>query len=103
MRSFLLNVLVIYYCRILPSPIRKPLIVSVLVILEFMGWLSGSFAGFSWIYPAAFTWTILEEGQVAEGLSNISGSGWWLLAKIFIPASLHDIREVLLITFLTSF
>lgn len=75
MRSFLLNVSVIYYCKIFPSPTKKPLIVSVLVILEFMGWLSGSFAGFTWIYPAAFTWTILEEGQVAEGLSKISGSG----------------------------
>lgn len=28
-----------------------------------MGWLSGFFAGFTWIHPAAFPWTILEEGQ----------------------------------------
>ena len=62
---------------------KKPL-VSVLVTQEFMDWLSGSFTNFT----CTITWTILEEGQ-------------W--AKIIL-ASLHDdIREVLLIIFLTGF
>lgn len=52
-----------------------------------MSWLSEFSADFTWIYPAACTWTVLEEGQGGQRSSLTwlaVGASFWLGSTSFL-------------------
>lgn len=59
------------------------------------------FAVFFWIHPAAFY--LGNPGGGPVGLKSLIFGSWCCLSARVMLASFHDIREVLLIIFLTNF